>query len=156
MDMTLPNEPNAARLPSPARPEPRWPALIAVMAAGVLYAALPGSLSVGPRWLLPALVTVLAIASVVTRVQGYFTANVVVGHFLSGLLTFFMLWSVALLITALPSGREKPVSLLRSAGLLWATNVVVFAVWYWRLDAGGPTSATSARGTRRARSSSRK
>jgi hypothetical protein len=29
--------------------------------------------------------------------------------------------------------------LLRSGGLLWLTNVIVFALWYWRLDGGGPT-----------------
>jgi len=23
--------------------------------------------------------------------------------------------------------------------LLWLTNVIVFALWYWRLDGGGPT-----------------
>jgi uncharacterized membrane protein len=28
--------------------------------------------------------------------------------------------------------------LLRAAAGLWACNVLVFAVWYWRLDAGGP------------------
>jgi hypothetical protein len=28
--------------------------------------------------------------------------------------------------------------LLRSAASLWLTNVLVFALWYWRLDAGGP------------------
>ena len=28
--------------------------------------------------------------------------------------------------------------LLKSAILLWITNVLVFASWYWRLDAGGP------------------
>src|SRR2546423_4770001 len=28
--------------------------------------------------------------------------------------------------------------MLRSAALLWATNVLVFALWYWRLDGGGP------------------
>jgi len=29
-------------------------------------------------------------------------------------------------------------ALLRSASILWVTNVIVFASWYWRLDAGGP------------------
>jgi uncharacterized membrane protein len=27
---------------------------------------------------------------------------------------------------------------LLSAALLWITNILVFALWYWRLDAGGP------------------
>src|SRR4029077_220203 len=39
----------------------------------------------------------------------------------------------------LPTHRESPLQLLRSGGLLWLTNVIVFALWYWRLDGGGPT-----------------
>jgi hypothetical protein len=29
--------------------------------------------------------------------------------------------------------------LLGSGAALWITNVLVFALWYWRLDGGGPT-----------------
>jgi len=46
--------------------------------------------------------------------------------------------SVALLIEALPAHREEPTRLLLSAGSLWVSNILVFALWYWRLDAGGP------------------
>ena len=42
------------------------------------------------------------------------------------------------LISALPSKTEPPQTLLRSAAALWLTNVLVFAAWYWRVDAGGP------------------
>jgi len=46
--------------------------------------------------------------------------------------------SLILLLRALPNHKLEPVQLLRSAGSLWIGNVLVFAVWYWRLDAGGP------------------
>ena len=46
--------------------------------------------------------------------------------------------SLALLIRALPLHLEKPQELLRSAAALWLANILVFASWYWRLDAGGP------------------
>jgi hypothetical protein len=49
-----------------------------------------------------------------------------------------MVVSVALLIAALPAHKESPTALLFSAASLWTTNVLVFALWYWRLDAGGP------------------
>jgi len=49
-----------------------------------------------------------------------------------------MVVSVFLLISALPSHKQSPPALLRSAALLWLTNILVFALWYWRLDAGGP------------------
>ncbi|MBV8856290.1 MAG: hypothetical protein JOZ02_04940, partial [Acidobacteria bacterium] len=37
-------------------PEPRWPALIAVLSIVGVYAALPSSLMLGPRWLFPGIV----------------------------------------------------------------------------------------------------
>jgi hypothetical protein len=43
-----------------------------------------------------------------------------------------------LLLAALPLHKESPQDLLRSASALWVTNILVFASWYWRLDAGGP------------------
>jgi hypothetical protein len=49
-----------------------------------------------------------------------------------------MIWSLALLIAALPKHEVDPKILLRSAVALWVTNILVFALWYWRLDAGGP------------------
>jgi uncharacterized membrane protein len=38
----------------------------------------------------------------------------------------------------LPTHEETPVELLGSAASLWLTKILVFALWYWRLDAGGP------------------
>jgi hypothetical protein len=103
-----------------------------------LYAALPGSLAAGPRWLVPAIAVVLGIAGLVTHRRGYHRANIVLGHVISSVLTAFLLWSAVRLVVALPAHREPPVALLRSAAALWSTNVLVFALWYWRLDAGGP------------------
>lgn len=120
------------------QPESRWPSLIAVIAAGGIYAALPESLSIGPRWLLAATAGVLAIGTLIAHHRRYPRTNKVLGHLLSAVLTVFMLLSLGRLIAALPAHREAPVALLRSAIALWTTNVLVFALWYWRLDAGGP------------------
>jgi hypothetical protein len=49
-----------------------------------------------------------------------------------------MLWSLFMLVRSLLIHRITPSDLLRSATALWATNILVFASWYWRLDAGGP------------------
>jgi uncharacterized membrane protein len=56
-----------------------------------------------------------------------------------GVLTFGLLWGVGRLLFALiqHQNAEAP-GLLRGAAVLWATNVIVFASLYWRLDAGGP------------------
>jgi hypothetical protein len=52
--------------------------------------------------------------------------------------TLAMIGSLALLVARLPGHKETPEQLLRAAVALWVANVVVFASWYWRLDAGGP------------------
>lgn len=119
-------------------PEPRWPAAIAVMAVTGLYLALPPYMVIGPRWLFPALVIVLLVPTVITHRAGKHNLNRILGFTVTGLVTMGMIVSVALLIAALPSHKESPVQLLISAAALWITNVLVFALWYWRLDAGGP------------------
>jgi len=42
------------------------------------------------------------------------------------------------LVTGIPQHLETPRALLRSASALWIANILVFAPWYWKLDAGGP------------------
>jgi uncharacterized membrane protein len=42
------------------------------------------------------------------------------------------------LVRGIPAHLETPKALLRSASALWITNILVFALWYWKLDAGGP------------------
>ena len=102
------------------------------------YPALPESISVGPRWLLLAIVGALLVPTVITHKQGLHKMNHVLGQVVATIVTVFMVWSLLLLIRALPAHKEAPVELLKSAALLWVTNVLVFASWYWRLDAGGP------------------
>jgi hypothetical protein len=118
--------------------EPRWPAVVALLAVGALRFALPPALSIGPDWLLLAIVVVLLFPTVTARMRGSYWLNQVLGHLLTSIVTLDMLWSLYRLIAALPSHQEPPQLLLRSASLLWVTNILVFASWYWRLDAGGP------------------
>lgn len=121
-----------------SRVEGRWSALFAVVTLGGLYLALPASLVVGPRWLYPAVVAGLLIPTVVFHRIGRHEADRTLGFLLSSVLTLALVLSLILLITALPSHKEDPLALLQSAAALWTTNVLVFALWYWRLDAGGP------------------
>jgi hypothetical protein len=118
--------------------EPRWPAFIAILAAVGLYTALPEALTMGPRWLFPALVLALWIPGVVFYHTGRHRLNAIFGFAVDGLLTVGLIISVILLIDALPTNKETPQQLLLSAASLWITNILVFALWYWRLDAGGP------------------
>jgi len=119
-------------------PEPRWPAVIAVLAVGGIYLALPASLAVGPRWLQLTIVLILLVPTVITHRRGHHALNQIFGHSIAVVTTFFMIWSLTLLVLAVPARKEAPLTMLRSAAVLWVTNVLVFAFWYWRLDAGGP------------------
>lgn len=64
--------------------------------------------------------------------------NHVLGLTMTAVMTVALIVSLWLLIAALPSHKESGWELIRSAASLWAANVLVFALWYWRLDAGGP------------------
>jgi hypothetical protein len=121
------------------KPEPRWQALLAFLAVGGIYMALPRSLIIGPTWLLPTLIVVLLIPTVLTHRHGKRSLNRALGILISSITTIALVGSVVLLVRTLPSHRASPLSLLLSGAELWLTNVLVFALWYWRLDGGGPT-----------------
>jgi len=121
------------------QPEPRWQAVLAFVAVAAIYLALPRSLIVGPIWLLPTLIGVLIVPTVVSHRLGKLKLNRILGFATSSLITAALIASVVLLVHSLPSHKEPPLQLLFSAALLWLTNVIVFALWYWRIDGGGPT-----------------
>ena len=123
--------------PTP-RPEPRWPAMMAILSVGGLYWALPEALSPGPGWLALAVVAPLSIVGLVLHRRSKFALNQIVGYTMLSIITAAMISALVLLIAALPDRKETPRDLLRSAGALWISNILVFASWYWRLDAGGP------------------
>jgi len=119
--------------------EPRWPALIGLVAAGAIYAGLPSSLVVGgSRWLLIIIVGLLLVPAEIFHRRGNHQFNQLIGYILNAVITIAMCASLALLINALMLRRVTPPELLRSAAALWITNILIFASWYWRLDAGGP------------------
>jgi hypothetical protein len=122
------------------KPEPRWQALLAFLAVGGIYLALPKDLIVGPIWLLPTLIVILLVPTVVSHRTGRRSLNRVLGILINGMTTVALMASVGLLVKFLPSHKEAPLRLLFSGALLWITNVIVFALWYWRLDGGGPTA----------------
>ena len=121
------------------KPEPRGQAVLAFLAICAIYLALPRDLVVGPIWLLPTLIVILLVPTVVSHRVGRQSLNRTLGFVINGITTLALIGSVILLVRALPGHRESPVRLLRSGGLLWLTNVIVFGLWYWRLDGGGPT-----------------
>jgi hypothetical protein len=118
--------------------QPVWPAALAVLAVGGLQLALPDSLTIGPPWMLLAVVTLLLIPVLIAKIRGSFAVNQALGYVLLVVVTTAMVWSLTVLVRSLLVHQITPAVLLRSATALWVTNILVFASWYWRLDAGGP------------------
>jgi hypothetical protein len=134
-------EMDTAHPPNPApklEPEPRWPAIIAVLATGSIFLFMPERLTFGPNWLLLVAVGVLIVPTVITWRMGNTNVNYFLGLSISAVITSALVWSLVTLIAGLPGKKETPEELLRAAVALWIANVLVFACWYWRLDAGGP------------------
>jgi len=118
--------------------EPRWPAFVAMLAAAGVYLALPEPLSVGPSWLLLAIIVFLLIPILESYRRGFYKATRILTLTANGIITVAMIASLILLVKGIPEHLEAPKALLRSAAALWITNILVFALWYWKLDAGGP------------------
>jgi hypothetical protein len=119
---------------------PRWTAILGLLSIGVLYALLPEKLIVGPNWLLLVIELVLLLPVCLSWVTGQwlsYKAIRILSMTVLGLATLGLAIGIFLLITSL-STIKQPTLLLRSAGLLWTTNIVIFGLWYWELDGGGP------------------
>src|ERR1700686_602633 len=134
----MPQAPGSPRTHSALPKVPHWPAIIAILADACLYFALPPALSVGPPWLVLAVVVFLLIPIVIAHWRANMGMTRVLTLVANAVITAAMIASLAFLIEGLPKHREASEALLRSAVGLWLTKILVFALWYWRLDGGGP------------------
>jgi len=126
--------------------EPRWAALVAVTGAAALQLSLPDRLirGLGNRGLIPALEGALIVVLLIAnpgRISTEESRLRVIGVVLIGIITIANVVSLselihALLYSASTSGR----SLVYAAAPVWLTNVIVFGLWYWELDRGGPAA----------------
>ncbi len=119
---------------------PRWPAAVALLAVGAVYAAVSTELTLGPRLLLPGLVVLLVVALMSAHLGGRHLLARRFALTLVALVTVAVAASALLLILMSLGGGTSAPALLGDATLIWATNVVTFAVWYWEIDGGGPAS----------------
>jgi len=135
--------------PPPARPEAHWPAQTSVLAAIGLQLLLPHRLTAGPSWLLPIFEAMLLVGLTLAsprRLEGEhlarrrlalaMTAFVSVANIIS-----LVLLSRELLHHSSPNGRE----LIVSGALIWLTNILIFGLWYWETDRGGPGKRAAGR-----------
>ena len=124
----------------PRKGVPRWPAAAALLAVGALYAAVSTELTPGPQLLVPVLVALLVAALMSAHVGGRRRLARRFALALVALVTVAVATSALLLILVSLGGGTPAPALLGDAALIWAMNVVTFAVWYWEIDGGGPAS----------------
>jgi len=134
----------------PTEGEARWQATVAVVVAIALQFPLPGKLTlVHPVWLLPALEGLLLVALVTAnprRLNRESRAIRMLSLILVAVLSLANAFSVARLAVGLVHGTEGENAgpLLITGGAIWLTNVIVFALWYWEFDRGGPVARANA------------
>ena len=109
-----------------------------MLAAAGVYLALPEPLSVGPSWLLLAVIVLLMIPITISARRGDHGVTRILTFVGNTIITLAMIAALVRLLQGIPEHLEAPRALLRSAIALWLTNIVISALWYWKLDAGGP------------------
>jgi hypothetical protein len=124
-----------------ARRDPFWPAQLTVLAAIALSLDLPSYLTIKRVWLIPAIEGLLLVALVATtpRERKQRPERRRVALALIGLVSASNLLNLTLLTHRLLHGpMTQPLDLVRAGVEIWITNVLLFTVWYWELDRGGP------------------
>jgi len=133
----------------PTKGETRWSAVIAVAVAVSLQGALPGWLVLQPAWLLPVLEVLLLAALLIAnpyRINKESRPLRLLGLSVAALLSLANAYSVVKLVIGLVNGTEGNSAgpLLVTGGMIWLINVVVFGLWYWEFDRGGPAARANA------------
>jgi len=134
-----------------SRPSPvhHWTASLATLAALVLYLLLPRVIAVGPRWLIPALEAALIVILHLVRALRHSGEEVEVRVLIVAVIALISVAnviSVCLLVDhLLYGGIDKGRPLFYAAVSVWCTNIVVYSLWFWQLDRGGPVARAHGR-----------
>ncbi len=134
------------RLPAwlrPGNPESRWPVLVALLAAIAMQRAIPERYTVVPRWPLIAMEVLLLLVLLVIN-PNRLTRPTKVGKaatlLLLAAITVDNTASAVVLDYHILTGKvsNDPAVLLGSGAAVFINNVIVFGIWYWEIDLGGP------------------
>lgn len=147
----------------PRRLEPAWrraheaegrlAASLAGLVAIALQLVLPARLEVHPTWLLPALEGVLLVGLFAANPRRLERSSPVLrtaSLVLLAIISAANAWSMAALLDGIITssrGTSNATTLLGSGAAIYLTNIIVFGLWYWEFDRGGPVARAT--GTRR-------
>jgi hypothetical protein len=135
--------------PPPPAAEPFWPAQLTILTAIGLQLLLPERLTVGPVWLVPALEGALLIGMFMATPRQLEHEHPVRRRVALGLTAFVSSANAVSLyeLTHFLLHHKGPVGgreLIVSGVLIWLTNFLIFGLWYWELDRGGPGKRAAA------------
>jgi hypothetical protein len=137
--------------PSPATPlraaergEHWWPVALAILVVVGLHVALPAKYRVNPPWVLPVVLLALLAALIIGdpgRIDRQKTWLRILTGVVIALLTLANLVAAGRLVGDIITTNKlfaaNATGLLATGGVIWATNVIAFGLWYWDLDRGG-------------------
>ena len=123
--------------------EQRWPFALTIVVMIALQSLLPDRLTVGNRWVLPAIeVVIIAVLMAANpgRMERSSKPLRMLGLALIAVASLGNAWSVGWLVHDITTGTQTggAAELLTTGGDVWLINVLTFAVWFWELDRGGP------------------
>ena len=126
------------------RGEHWWPVALAIVVATALHVALPAKYRVNPPWLAPAVLLGLLAALIIGdpgRIDRQKPWLRILTGIMIGALTLANLAAAGRLVHDILTNNKlyatNATGLLATGGVIWATNVIAFGLWYWDLDRGG-------------------
>ena len=126
------------------RGEHWWPVALAIVVAAFLHVALPAKYRINPPWVAPAVLLGLLAALIIGdpgRIDRQKAWLRVVTGVMIACLTLANLLAAGRLVHDIITNNKlyatNATGLLATGGVIWATNVIAFGLWYWDLDRGG-------------------
>ena len=121
-----------------------WPVAAAIIVVAGLHVALPARYRVQPAWLIPTVLLVLLAVLIIgdpgriDRQKAWL--RIITSAVIAVITLANLLAAVRLVVEILTNNKlfaNHPGGLLAAGAVIWATNVIAFALWYWDLDRGG-------------------
>ena len=126
------------------RGEHWWPVALAIIVVAGLHVALPAKYRVNPPWVAPAVLLALLAALLIGdpgRIDRQKTWLRIITDIMIAFITVANLFAAVHLVRDILTNNKVFASnapgLLATGGVIWATNVIAFGLWYWDLDRGG-------------------
>lgn len=129
--------------------ETKWWIAATLLVAVLIQFLLPDRLVLHPAYVAPGIELLLVAVLIVANPNRYSRRNQrlrVASLVLTLVIAATNTVSLVLLVREIVSGSHVTAALLLAGGgAIWLTNTIVFALWYWEYDRGGPAIRASGR-----------